>query len=67
VIGLAAGLLLAIAAMAWVLAPIVRQPASGASPAPGSHDPTTLCRWCSTLCEADARFCSACGRAVSPM
>lgn len=73
--GVLVGVLLALAALAFVLAPIVaaRRPRAGAPvPLPDDADVEALirrhraglvrCPACGPRPEADARFCSSCGR-----
>ena len=62
--GIGIGALLAAAALAWVLAPIVR--GSRAEPVVSSSgDPAERCPACGRRPEAGASFCSNCGRALT--
>jgi len=75
-IGLAVGAVLSLGAAAWVIAPLVRAEsaesageaageADGDAPAPGGdRDGPARCPACGAPPEADARFCSTCGRPI---
>jgi hypothetical protein len=61
-IGLGAGLVLAVAVMAWVLAPIARRPVSRKASADARSESEPACPHCGAAAESVARFCSNCGR-----